>query len=269
MDRIMIISFLLLTIKANCFAQPKVKHNIDVLKGELKTRLSFLENYNRWTNQEFDAEKYSRETAILLIDFLKLTTLNNGTLAGFKNISLAAKANDILQVQIYDFSYHCGGSRGEITHPVIQWRGRNGVLHAYNLSEKINCAFNEIHKLKSTKGSFYLLLGTEKGNSSTIQNIAYVLKIDQNNISANYEAFINRSYVNLANADLSFDDKTQTLKCISSGENEKLTQHFQYIQPTGDSMATDKLIRMFYRQFTEPICLRFTGEKFIRQTKCP
>jgi hypothetical protein len=268
MSRIIIISFFLLTNCSICFAQDTAQQKFNVLKGQIKTRLTFLEKYNYWTNQDFDIDKYSEKTSVLLTDLLKQRPPDSNSLKDIKNLSLSAKTNDSLQVHLFNFGYNSGGSRGWITHPIIQWRDGNGIYHAYNLSTNINCRFYQIHKLTTTAGNLYLLIGSEKGNSSTIQNIAYVIKIDEKNIFSNYKAFINRSYINLPNSKLSFNDKTQTLKCISDTDNENFTLHLEYIEPTKDTLATRKLLQMFFREYNEPICLKFIGGRFVRQTKC-
>jgi hypothetical protein len=253
---------------ANSFAQDTAQQKLTALKGELKKRLVFLEKYNYWTNQNFDIDKYSKKTAVLLTDLLRNRHVDSNSLKGIKNLSLSAKSNDSLQIHIFNFGYSSGGSRGWITHPVIQWRDRNGDVQSYNFSKKINCRFYQIHRLISTTGNFYLLIGSEKGNSSTIQNIAYLIKIDDKTIVSNYKAFINRSYIILPNAELSFNDKSQTLKCNSDTDNENFTLHLRYIEPTNDTLSTKKLLQMFHREYNEPICLTFTRGKFIRQTKC-
>lgn len=268
MSRIIIISFFLLTNCTICFAQHRAQHKLNALKLQVKTRLTFLEKYNYWTNQDFDVDKYSEETSVLLTNLFKQKHIDSNSFKDFNNLSLSAKTNESLQVHIYNFGFNSGGSRGWITHPVIQWRDRNGVHYAYNLSMNINCRFNQIHKLTATTGSLYLLIGSEKGNSSTIQNIAYVIKIDENNIFSNYKAFINRSYINVPNSELSFNDKTQTLMCISDTYTEKFTLHLENIKPTEDTTATRKLLQMFSREYDEPICMKFIKGKFVRQTKC-
>lgn len=268
MSRIIIIAFSLFTNCAVCLSQDTTQLNFNALKQQLKPRLIFLEKYDYWSNQDFDIDNYAKKTAVSLTKLFKQKFLDSNNLKDFKNLSLSAKSNDSLQVHIYSFGYNSGGSRGWITHPIIQWRDKNGIHHAYNLSQSINCRFFQIHKLTTNKGNLYLLIGSEKGNSSTVQNIAYVIKIDERNVFSNYKAFINRSYINLPNSELTFDDKTQTLKCISDADNEKFTLHLEYIKPTGDTTATRKLIQMFSREYNETICLKFIGGKFVRQTKC-
>lgn len=266
MNRAIIISFFLLTNCTICFAQEMAQYKFNALK--LKTRLTFLEKYNYWSNQDFDVDKYSEKTAVLLTNLFKQKSIDSNSFKHFNNLSLSAKTNDNLQVHIYNFGLNSGGSRGWITHPVIQWRDRNGLHHAYNLSKNINCRFNQIHKLRASTGNLYLLIGSEIGNSSTIQNIAYVIKIDEKSIFRNYKVFINRSYINLPNSVLSFNDKTQTLKCISNTDNDNFTLHLENIKPMGDTTATRKLLQMFSREYHDTVCLKFIKGKFVREAKC-
>ena len=271
MFRIIIIALLSGTHTQICSAQGTTKIRYNALKHQLKERLVFLDNYNYWNDADknFDIEKYSEKTAILLTKLLALKELDSITLKEFKNLDLSANTNDRLKVSIYNFGYNCGGSRGWITHPIIQWRGQNGTLHAYNFSKNINCNFHNIHKLKSDLGIFYLMIGHEKGNSSTIQNIGYVIRIDNKNIFTNYKSFVNRAYINLPNTELSFTSSKQILKCMNEEESdEDFLLHLKYIEPTNDTTATNKLLRMFSREYNEPICLKFNNGKFIRLSKC-
>jgi hypothetical protein len=267
MNRQIIIALLLISCFKTTSAQDAAK-TYNTLKQQLKSRLTFLNNYRYLENQDLDVEKYASKTSEMLSQFLSIKRIESSTLKRFKNLQLSAKSNDSLQVHIYDFGYHCGGSRGWITHPIIQWQDQSGKLHTYDFSKKINCEFHEIHKLKSSSGNYYLLIGNEIGNSSNIQNIAYVITIDRIKVSADHKAYVNRPYINLCNTEISFNPQSQILKFVNEYESDDFLLHIQSIPPTNDTTATKKLLKMFSRQYNEPICLKFNNGKFTRLTKC-
>lgn len=266
MNKQVIIAFLLISSFQTTTAQDAAK-TYNTLKQQLKSRLTFLNNYRYAENENLDVDKYASKTSEMLSQFLSIKQIESSTLKGFKNLQLSAKSNDSLQVHIYDFGYDCGGSRGWITHPIIQWQDQSRKLYTYDFSKKINCEFHEIHKLKSSSGNYYLLIGSEKGNSSSIQNIAYVIKIDSNKVSADHKAYVNRPYINLRNTEISFNPQYQILKFVNEYESNDFLLYIESIPPTNDTTATKKLLKMFSRQYTEPICLKFNNGKFMRLTK--
>ena len=249
-------------------AQDTTRH-YHTLKRQLKTELSFLNDYKFSYNSSIDIDKYCGHTASKLVEFLSLPQTNKLNLKEFKNLNLSASTKDSIRVRIYDFGYHCGGSRGWITHSIVQWRGLNDKLCAYNLTKKVYCQFHEIYKLKSNSGNFYLLIGDEQGNSHAIQYIVYVVKFDGNRIFVNHKAFINRAYINFTDTEITFNSKTQILQLkAEEGYNESNNPFGgRYLNNNEDSVANKKLIRLLSREYDEPVCLKFNGSRFIR-TKC-
>jgi hypothetical protein len=267
---IIIIVFGLLTIQYSSAQGNSSK--VTFLKQQLKKRLAFLDAYRYQNHEGLDMEKYCGKTAALLVEFLCLPQSKNISLKEFKNLQLSAKSTGDLQVRVYDFGYNCGGSRGWITHPVIQWQDQDGQLHAFDLSKKILCEFHKLHRLRSDAGHFYLLIGREQGNSHDNQSIAYVIRIDSNKISTNGKAFVNRPYINLINTGITFNDKSQVLQ-ISGGEDEaQFSPDYLLDVENGefsgrDPVTTKKLVTMLTSNDKPEICLHFQGEKFSK-TKC-
>jgi len=243
----------------------------NILKQQLKSRLLFLKNYRFFGQEDIEIEKYASKTAVMLSQFLSFNRIESSVEKEFTNLQLVVKSTDSLQVCVYDFGYDCGGSMRWITHPIIQWQDQNRKIHAYNFSKNIACRFYKIHKLKSSVGNFYLLIGKERANTSTTQNIAYVIKIDGNKVFVDYKAFVNRSYIILPNIELSFDFQSQILKCESDYQQyPNFLLFMKNIPPTNDTTATKKLVEMFSNEYnhSEPICLHFNNGKFRRLAKC-
>src|SRR6476660_2446758 len=124
MIKSVLIIFLLITSSQTLLAQRFTKSYCS-LEKEVKSRLAFLEKYTYSQQEDLDVEAYANKTAVLLTNFLAMKPLSDSALKKFTNLKLSAKSNDDLKLRVYDFGFHCGGTRGWITHPIIQWQAAN------------------------------------------------------------------------------------------------------------------------------------------------
>lgn len=145
-------------------------------------------------------------------------------LGQYKGLKKTATYKDNLA--IYSFSYSSGGTRGNITCPIIQWKYHGGIT-AGNVSAFLNCSFEKVIVLDKLK-NLYLLIGHEKGDGSCNESIAYVISIDKNELNLQYKAFEDHSYLKICNGEFTYDEvkKTLNFKLKDKTNKENLSDKF-------------------------------------------
>src|SRR5688500_12702034 len=97
MNRQIILALLVISGFQTTSAQDAEK-TYNTLKQQLKSRLTFLNNYRYLENEDLDVDKYASKTSEMLSRFLSIKRIESSTLKGFKNLKLSAKSKDSLQV---------------------------------------------------------------------------------------------------------------------------------------------------------------------------
>lgn len=255
-----IFSSLLLLFSVNSNAQ-KLKQT----ELAIKKNIEKIENYTYRETPDLDIDGLCFRTAQKTVKLLNKTKL---TKSKAKAIGLEISANNEKSgIIIVNFSYSSGGTRGNISHPIIQWKNKNGKLFAYNLSSKINCNFTSIEPLKSKNRNLFLLFGMEKGDGACEQSMVYAIEIKDDFLILDNPVFVNRPYLNLCNTNFDFDQKKQILygstmfegadnRMKSSVENEQ----GEYSKSKKDNDALLKLLEFGDRKDVE---LKFDGTKFV------
>lgn len=240
---------------------------------QIKKNISFARTYVYSEHPNYDIDSMCKVTANKVVN---LMTGNNYSTVYYKNLGLRLSAEcveskDKNGLKIYSFGFDCGGTRRVITHPIIQWKNRQGKTFAYNFSSKINCDFYKIHKLKSPSRDLYLLIGTEAGDSNCYQGIVYVIEIKGNYVILNSPVFVNRPYLNLCNREYEFDPKTQVLTSMLQHETtpypleSAVDNQREYSK---DKLANTQLINLIgpgYNSKPSIFYLKFNGFKFVQE----
>ena len=235
---------------------------------QIKKSIAQINNYNYIETPNIDIDKLCKRTAnnvVKLLSDKKYETINFEKMG----LQLAITQQNKTNVKIYNFSYDCGGTRRRITHPIVQWKDKQGNVYAHNLSATINCDFFEIHALKNKNKKLYLLIGAEAGDGACSQSVAYVIEVKDNKLITNNAVFVNRPYINLCNIDYTFWQSTQTLYGDYRYEDYG-KDILNSIQQQGFYSASEKNNRALYVMLKEiynesaRIEIKFNGNKFIR-----
>jgi hypothetical protein len=188
-------------------------------KNDIKSMLTFLESYDYFEHEDIDVDSLSYLLSKKITKLLRNQTLNSRQLDSI-GLNLTVDKPNLRNLKIYDFNFHSGGTRGYISHPIIQWLSDDGKLCSYNFATKINCGIYSIYQLESIRGEHYLMLGQETGSGACMQNIAYCIEIKDSTLIADNIYFVNRPFINLCNVELEFDEENQIL--IGSSQVEEL-----------------------------------------------
>jgi len=236
--------------------------NDQLSEDEIIEYVSFLKNYMYQPNEKnIDVDDLSKKLSKKIVNYI-----NNQKKYDLKKIlNLDCELKDE-KIQVYSFGYDCGGTRGYITFPILKWI-YNNKTYSYNLSEKINCEFEKITKLNS---DLYLFQGFEKGYSNHYQSIVYVIKIKNDSINVNYEAFSKRPYLNFYNCEYLYNTKSKILK-FQPGEYcdwEDISKIFyyedKYNEFAKDSTSAKEIYNMIFEEYNDfkTFHLKFNGKKF-------
>jgi len=215
-------------------------------------------------HNSLDVEKISEETADLIAKVINTEKIDITQIQG---LNKDVESNEIV---VYSFGYDCGGTRGYITYPIIQWK-YNNQPKAGNLSTNINFKVKNIIELNFSE-KLYLLIGDEKGDGACRQSIAYVIKINGNNIDLEYQAFVKRPYLNFCNGVFSYDESKRVLNFKMNNEfiHENLDRVFyygdKYREFKNDTISAIKLYDMIAEEYyrSKEFNLKFDGEKFVQ-----
>lgn len=242
--------------------------NTAIFDLDLKTQLAFLKAYNYFENESFDIDQFSLSMADRLTAYLKEHELTNAQSDSI-GFELCIDKVEFNAVKLYNFNYHSGGTRGLISHPIIQWISLDGELCSYNLSKNINCYFSEIYSLSSSDKTLYILLGQESGSGACVQNIVYCIEINNNRLIVTNPIFVNRPYINFCN--ISFEFKQSTEELIGFDEYDmsddlkaRVEEQGIYSESNSMNQVLVGLLDGLYSE-SETILLKFNGEKFEKQ----
>jgi len=167
------------------------------LKKKIESNLLALSEYNENIDYSYlDFDSLSAVTGKNLVSYLKNKPIYfNDRFSNFKKI--VSKDSTI---NLYTFSYSSHGTRGDVGHPVIQWKKKDNTYGAYELfhsNKKGFCGlevnFSEIHKLPSKNRNLYLLMGAEKGSTNLYLGVALVIEIKNDYLILDYPAFFDSS----------------------------------------------------------------------------
>lgn len=234
-------------------------------KSQIKKSVLFLKNYRIRENSDFDMDKYANNIGKDLVSLFRkeeLSVIESENLGIDKSISSKS-----YKINVYNFGYDSGGTRGFVTHPILQWKNKLGKLFSYNISNQVNCRFDNIFKLKSKNKNLYILLGQEKGSGGCLQNIVFVIEINNDRIITNHKIFVNRPYINLCNVNFKFNERKQNLIGIDEYKASNNLLNATKEQGIYSKSETDnnKLIQMLSGIYEGKIILHFDGIKFTKK----
>lgn len=201
----------ILSQTCNLFAQ-----NYTNLQKQIKSELVYLDKMPHVLreNPDFDPEVYSSRVAKKLQKLLTFDEsrpiIDTAYFGGkyYPLLKLSIQTDDKRNIRIYNFGYDCGGTRGSITHSVIQYTNDAGKLYTYDISRKINCRFFKIFLLQD---DLYLLFGDEKAYGGCRTQTAYIIQFKGNYLILDYPAFIDRPDLNFCNVAFDYNQKTKVL----------------------------------------------------------
>ncbi|MCW3170753.1 hypothetical protein OMO38_19660 [Chryseobacterium sp. 09-1422] len=231
---------------------------------EIKKNIEEIQNYTYTESPDLDIDGLCFLTAQKTVELLNKTKLTAGKA---KTIGLEISANnEKFGITIGTFSYNSGGTRGNVSHPIIQWKNRDGKLFAYNLSSKINCNFMSIEPLKSKDRDQFLLFGMEKGNGACEQSMVYAIEIKNDFLIVDNPVFVNRPYLNLCNMNFDFDQKKQILygSLMYDGADNRMKSNVEYEQGeySKSKKHNDALLKLLKFGQKKDVKLKFDGTKF-------
>ncbi|MGI4867875.1 MAG: hypothetical protein ACRYFZ_28420 [Janthinobacterium lividum] len=147
------------------------------------------------------------KTAHQLLTYLKTHEV---TATAAKNMGLGyLDSKDAAHLKVFSYTYSSGGTRGDITNNVFQWKNPAGQLFVYAAHEE--GGLNEIYKLASPGRTQYLLLGTEQGSSICMRGLAWLVELKGDYLLLDDKAFDNKPTVDICNVKATYDARRQTL----------------------------------------------------------
>lgn len=147
------------------------------------------------------------KTSRQLIAYLKVHEVSA---AAAKRLGLGySESPDAVHLKVLSYTYSSGGTRGDITKSVFQWKNQAGQLFAYAARDEGGC--NEIYKLASPGRTQYLLLGNEQGSSICVRGIAWLIELKGNYLLLDDKAFDNKPTLDICNVDISYQAGRQAL----------------------------------------------------------
>ncbi|MGI4741160.1 MAG: hypothetical protein ACRYG7_38830 [Janthinobacterium lividum] len=173
--------------------------------AELKKNFALISAGAEGESDAFD--ELTTTTARRLVTYLKTHEVSAAEAKSLGLGYLAAKGADYLRV--FTYSYSSGGTRGEITQSVFQWKNQAGQLFAYAAHDE--GSFTKIYKLASPGRAQYLMLGNEQGSSICMRGIAWLVELKGNYLLLNKQAFDNKPTLDICNVELTYEVPNQTL----------------------------------------------------------
>ncbi|HTL82197.1 MAG TPA: hypothetical protein VL651_10855 [Bacteroidia bacterium] len=254
----------------------------DSLYAQLKEKVSrntwWLSYYNEWdsTMQKYDAWGIADEMARKLALLLTYDQSRDLDLEDFPGLTLAASTNDSMHLKIYNFGYDCGGTRGWIDHPVLQWQNSKGKLFAFDLAKYINLKCDPfIYKLRGdSTGTIYLITGNERQDGSHGTSAAMVIRLTDDFIFTNYPAFAGMSNLLFTNNLLSYNPNSGMLTITPVGlfggpfsDGDIFSGHPDL--SSADSAKIDRVNSFLNKEYSDhefsfqSIYLHFNGNVFV------
>jgi hypothetical protein len=255
-------------------ASSQVQTDYVKLKKHINRNLSLLGDHESSITSSLDYDSLAQKTAQQLTRLLKFEEARNLDVKEFHNLTLSAQSNDSLHIRIFTFVYVCGGTKGGMDYPVIQWCNKQGQLFACNLSRNILLSFDPVITLlkRDTVSSLYLLTGTESDNATHGTSAVLVLKFKGDLLFTNYPAFANQYGLTFTNVSISYDPKYKMLH-LHPYNAFSITGYRISENPddtTGnykiDHLLNDNYFDPHYG-FAESADLWFNGTRFVNRTQ--
>ncbi|MFK8036949.1 MAG: hypothetical protein AB8B74_01565 [Crocinitomicaceae bacterium] len=236
-----------------------------IFEADIKAQLQFLNEYDYFENEEFDVDRFSGKVADRLTAYLKQNELSKEQ-ADSLGLKISLDHPEDNAMKIFQFSFHCGGTRGLISHSILQWVSLSGELCSYNLSKHVLCYFYEAFLLESETKQLYLFLGNETASGACMQSIAYCFQIDDDSLISDLPVFVNRPFIMLCNISLEFKESTNELigfDEFETGDNLSARVKEQGVYSMSDS-ANRALVDLLDGLYSENgnFILGFNGHQF-------
>ncbi len=253
-------------------AKEEVQTDIEPLlimsADDIKSQLKFLSiyRYDDYPDANIDSLSFSlSEKITALLDTMNLSKKSADSIG----LKMLIDEPNLRNIKLYTFDYHSGGTRGYISHPIIQWVSDGGELLSYNFSNQINCYFDQIYPLSSDFGEYYLLLGQESGSGACMQNMAYCIEIKDSLLISDNIFFVNRPYLNLCNVPFEYDEQKKLLIGRKEYDIEvDIASDVNYQNNYSDSKSDNEdLIDMLDGIYSDnkTILLEFNGREFVKK----
>lgn len=261
--KILALVFILLSSALNAQTSGEKQCDPAALRKLIRENLDLLSRYDEDTEEiDFDAAK--NQLAKSLMTYLKQDTLSEKQLYGKETMSnFSVSVSEDGKIRLYTYSFHSGGTRGEVHLPIIQWKKSDGSWGAYELPYEMH--FYSIDKLKSER-TLYLLSGMEKGSSRLFVAMDLVIRIKNDYLILDYPAFFNESsslvfFDDTSSGDgsciacMEFDPKTQNISIQHLGEDDQVG-----IREKNSASFVAKI-----KQGTKSCVFQFDGERFVKK----
>lgn len=245
------------------------------LKKHINKNLFLLKDRPSYKLSSIDYDSLARKTAQQLTRLLQFEEARNLDVNEFHNLKLSSQSKDTLHIRIFTFIYLCGGTKGSIDYPVIQWRNKQGKIFAYNLSKNISLNFDPAISLlkRDTVSSLYLLTGTEPDNVTHGTSAVLVLKFSGDLLFTNYHAFVNHYALIFTNVPISYDPVRKVLHLYPTQNSFSFSAYPipEYPDDTAGSYKLNHLLTDNYFDaqygFAKSVDLWFNGTRFISRTQ--
>jgi hypothetical protein len=235
--------------------------------ANLKAKLSIIADYTYSQNPDFNIDSLCEVVGKELTKTLLKKELSAAEIEDL-GLELSAETHDNHQIRIYAFGYDCGGTRGFVTHSILQWKNDKGQLFAYDFTKIMECNFGEIYKLINPQKDMYLMLGQEKASGICELGVVYGIEIRDKYLIANTPLFVNRPYLNFCNIDFQFDEESQILTGELMPEASKediislIQEQGEYSKSEKDNKALLEMLKDYNLVANSRFKLKFKGEKF-------
>lgn len=261
--KIPVFVLVLLSFGVNAQTSRESKYDPVLLREQIRENLDLLSHYNEDTEEiDFDAAK--NQLTKNLMAYLRQDTLSEKQLYGkeaSRNFFVSASVDG--KIRLYTYSFHSGGTRGEVDLPIIQWKKSDDSWGAYELPYEMH--FYSIDRLESER-TLYLLSGMEKGSSRLFVAMSLVIRIKNDYLILDYPAFFNESsslvfFDDISSGDgdciacMEFDPKTQSISVEKLGNEDEVG-----IWEKDAASIVQKLDKG-----AKACSFRFDGEKFVKK----
>ncbi len=212
-------------------------------KDAVASLVDQLNTLNYWSYEdEVDIDSLVHATGSNLIQILEHQVLDQ--IDSLYNFSI--NSSDDGNLNWYTFFYYSGGTKGDVSNTVFQWKksdksyGAYGIYSANDKSKlSIEMNFHSSYKLPSKGKNLYLLLGNERGNSRLEVASALVVQLKNDYLILDYPAFKNNSAI------LYFFDYLETdsacIACMEYDEDNKLLMIDSFEEEDQLSISSEEL----------------------------
>lgn len=218
----------------------------------LQRDLRRIAAYQYYYAPDFDIVGLTDRTARRLVAYLKTHDVSRAAARRLGLGSVAAPA-DATRLRVYGITFDSGGTRGQITIPILQWRNAAGRRFAYRLPAEDG--FWDVYRLAAPGRRLYLLLGEFMGASPMLCDHAYVLELKGDYLLSNIPAFGKKPSFCLCNARLNFDPARQLLHLDLA----------DMTATTAPDYNDENLAKLgYHRPRAKRLTLKFSGGRFVK-----